>query len=206
MQSAVFTYHGTERVMRYAFEYARRHGRKKVTSATKSNAINYSMVFWDDVFREVSAKYPEVQHEQQLIDSLCARFVTTPGSLDVVVASNLFGDIITDLGAAIAGSMGLAPSANLNPEGRYPSLFQAIHGSAPDLADKGIANPVATIWSVSMMLDHLGEPELGTAVLGAVESVIAEGKVRTPDLGGKSTTRQMGQAVIAALRRRGEAS
>ncbi|HEY4960072.1 MAG TPA: isocitrate/isopropylmalate family dehydrogenase, partial [Terriglobales bacterium] len=206
VQSAVFTYHGTERVMRYAFEYARRHGRKKVTSATKSNAINYSMVFWDDVFREVSAKYPDVQHEQQLIDSLCARFVTTPESLDVVVASNLFGDIITDLGAAMAGSMGLAPSANLNPEGRYPSLFQAIHGSAPGLARKGIANPVATIWSVSMMLDHMGEPELGAAALGAVESVIAEGKVRTPDLGGKSTTRQMGQAVIAALRRRGEAS
>jgi tartrate dehydrogenase/decarboxylase/D-malate dehydrogenase len=206
VQTAVFTYHGTERVMRYAFEYARRHGRKKVTSATKSNAINYSMVFWDDVFREVSAKYPEVQHEQHLIDSLCARFVTTPESLDVVVASNLFGDIITDLGAAIAGSMGLAPSANLNPEGRYPSLFQAIHGSAPDLAGKGIANPIATLWSVSMMLEHLGEPELGAALLRAIESVIAEGKVRTPDLGGKSTTRQMGQAVIAALRKRGEAS
>jgi tartrate dehydrogenase/decarboxylase/D-malate dehydrogenase len=206
VQSAVFTYHGTERVMRYAFEYARRHGRKKVTSATKSNAINYSMVFWDDVFREVSAKYPDVQHEQQLIDSLCARLVTTPESLDVVVASNLFGDIITDLGAAIAGSMGLAPSANLNPEGRYPSLFQAIHRSAPDLAGKGIANPVATIWSVSMMLDHLGEPELCAAVLGAVESVIAEGKVRTRDLGGSATTRQMGQAIIAVLRKPGKAS
>jgi tartrate dehydrogenase/decarboxylase/D-malate dehydrogenase len=206
VQSAVFTYHGTERVMRYAFEYARRHGRKKVTSATKSNAINYSMVFWDDVFREVSAKYPDVQHEQQLIDSLCARFVTTPESLDVVVASNLFGDIVTDLGAAIAGSMGLAPSANLNPEGRYPSLFQAIHGSAPGLASKGIANPVATIWSISMMLDHLGETELGAAVLGAVESVIAAGKVRTRDLGGSATTRQMGQAIIAAMRKPGKAS
>src|SRR5271166_929186 len=206
VQTAVFTYHGTERVMRYAFDYAHQHGRKKVTSATKSNAINYSMVFWDDVFRVVSAKYPDIEHEQQLIDSLCARFVTTPESLDVVVASNLFGDIVTDLGAAIAGGMGLAPSANLNPEGRYPSLFQAIHGSAHDLASKGIANPVATIWSVSMMLDHLGEPELGAAVLGAVENVIAAGKVRTRDLGGSATTRQMGQAIIAALRKRGEAS
>ena len=187
--------------MRYAFEYARRHRRKKVTSATKSNAINYSMVFWDDVFREVSARYPDVQGEQQLIDSLCACFVTAPESLDVVVASNLFGDIVTDLGAAIAGSMGLAPSANLNPEGNYPSLFQAIHGSAPGLAGKGIADPVATIWSVAMMLDHLDETELGKVVLGAVESVIAAGKVRTSDLGGSATTRQMGQAIIATLRK-----
>jgi tartrate dehydrogenase/decarboxylase/D-malate dehydrogenase len=202
VQSAVFTYHGTERVIRYAFEYARRHGRKKVTSATKSNAINYSMVFWDDIFREVSAKYPDVQHEQQLIDSLCARFVTAPESLDMVVASNLFGDIVTDLGAAIAGSMGLAPSANLNPEGRYPSLFQAIHGSAPDLAGKGIANPIATVWSVSMMLDHLGEAKLGSALLHAIESVIAERKVRTPDLGGESTTKQVGQAIVSACRDR----
>jgi tartrate dehydrogenase/decarboxylase/D-malate dehydrogenase len=200
VQTAVFTYHGTERVMRYAFEYARQRRRKKVTSATKSNAVNYSMVFWDDVFREVSAEYPDIQHEQQLIDSLCARFVTTPESLDVVVASNLFGDIVTDLGAAIAGSIGLAPSANLNPERRYPSLFQAIHGSAPEIAGKGISNPVATIWSVSMMLDHLGEPELGAALLKAIESVLAEEKVRTPDLGGRATTREMGQAIIAALR------
>lgn len=205
VQTAVFTYRGTERVMRYAFEYARQHGRKKVTSATKSNAINYSMVLWDDVFRAVSAKYPDVQHKQQLIDSLCARFVITPESLDVVVASNLFGDIVTDLGAAIAGSMGLAPSANLNPEGRYPSLFQAIHGSAPDLAGKGIANPVATIWSVAMMLDHLGEAELGAVVLSAVESVVAQGTVCTPDLGGNATTRQMGHAIIAALRKPGKA-
>ena len=136
-----------------------------------------------------------------MIDSLCARFVTAPESLDVVVASNLFGDIVTDLGAAIAGSMGLAPSANLNPEGHYPSRFQAIHGSAPGLAGKGIADPVATIWSVAMMLDHLDETELGKIVLGAVESVIAAGKVRTSDLGGSATTRQMGQAIIATLRK-----
>ena len=206
VQTAVFTYHGTERVMRYAFDYARRHKRKKVTSATKSNAINYSMVFWDDVFREVSARYPDIAHEQQLIDSLCARFVSAPESLDVVVASNLFGDIVTDLGAAIAGSMGLAPSANLNPEGRYPSLFQAIHGSAPDIAGKGIANPIATLWSVSMMLDHLGEPELAAALLLAIERVLAGGKIRTPDLGGTATTREVAQAVIAALRSPGNAA
>lgn len=201
IQTSVFTHRGTARVMRYAFEYARQHKRKKVTSATKSNAVNYSMVFWDDVFREVGAEYPEVQKEQQLIDSLCARFVMKPESLDVVVASNLFGDIVTDLGAAIAGSMGLAPSANLNPERRYPSLFQAIHGSAPDIAGKGISNPIATIWSVSMMLDHIGEAQLGAALLKAIEKVLAAGSVRTPDLGGKATTRQLAQAVIDALQK-----
>jgi tartrate dehydrogenase/decarboxylase/D-malate dehydrogenase len=201
LQTSVFTHRGTARVMRYAFEYARQHKRKKVTSATKSNAVNYSMVFWDDVFREVGAEYPEIQKEQQLIDSLCARFVMKPESLDVVVASNLFGDIVTDLGAAIAGSMGLAPSANLNPERRYPSLFQAIHGSAPDIAGKGISNPIATMWSVSMMLDHIGEAQLGAALLKAIETVLAAGTVRTPDLGGKATTRQLGQAVIDALQK-----
>jgi len=200
-QTGVFTRRGTERVIRYAFEYARQHKRKKVTSATKSNAINYSMVFWDDIFREVAARYPGIAHEQQLIDSMCARFVMKPESLDVVVASNLFGDILTDLGAAIAGSMGLAPSANLNPERKYPSLFQAIHGSAPDIAGKGISNPIATLWSVSMMLDHLGEPALGAALLKAIEKVLAAGKVRTPDLGGKAKTREVGKAVLDALQK-----
>ena len=156
------------------------------------------------IMQMISKMKPEP--EQQLIDSLCARFVTAPESLDVVVASNLFGDIVTDLGAAIAGSMGLAPSANLNPEGHYPSLFQAIHGSAPGLAGKGIADPVATIWSVAMMLDHLDETELAAVVLAAVESVIAAGKVRTPDLGGSATTRQMGQVIIATLRKPEKAS
>jgi tartrate dehydrogenase/decarboxylase/D-malate dehydrogenase len=205
-QTAVFTRRGTERVIRYAFEYARQHKCKKVTSATKSNAINYSMVFWDDIFREVAGKYPDIAHEQQLIDSLCARFVMKPESLDVVVASNLFGDILTDLGAAIAGSMGLAPSANLNPERRYPSLFQAIHGSAPDIAGKGISNPIATLWSVSMMLDHLGEAALGAALLAAIEKVLTAGQVRTPDLGGKANTRQLGQAILDALKKPKKAS
>src|SRR5437763_6146289 len=159
IQSTIFTRKGTERIMRYAFEYVRQYGRKKVTSATKSNSMQYNMVFWDDVFRQVAAESPDIAHEQQLIDSLSARFVSRPESLDVVVASNLFGDILTDLGAAISGRLGLAPSANLNPERRYPSLFQAIHGSAPDIAGKGISNPLASIWSGQLLLDFLEEQE-----------------------------------------------
>jgi tartrate dehydrogenase/decarboxylase/D-malate dehydrogenase len=199
VQSIVFTRKGTERIMRYAFEYARLHGRKKVTSATKSNSMQYNMVFWDDVFRLVASEYPDIAHEQQLIDSLAARFVSRPESLDVIVASNLFGDILTDLGAAISGSMGLAPSANLNPERRHPSLFQAIHGSAPDIAGQGIANPVAAIWSGQLMLDFLGEHEAATTLMRAIEEVLADGQVHTPDLGGTATTRQMGAAIRAQV-------
>jgi tartrate dehydrogenase/decarboxylase/D-malate dehydrogenase len=195
IQSTIFTRQGTERIMRYAFEYARQYGRKKVTSATKSNSMQYNMVFWDDIFRLVAADYPDIQHEQQLIDSLSARFVSAPESLDVVVASNLFGDILTDLGAAISGSMGLAPSANLNPERRYPSLFQAIHGSAPDIVGKGIANPLASIWSGQLLLDFLGEHEAATLLMGAIEDVLARAQVRTPDLGGTATTHQLGHAI-----------
>jgi tartrate dehydrogenase/decarboxylase/D-malate dehydrogenase len=199
VQTTIFTRKGTERIMRFAFEYARTHGRKKVTSATKSNSMQYNMVFWDDVFKEVARDYPGVAAEQQLIDSLSARFVSKPESLDVIVASNLFGDILSDLGASISGSMGLAPSANLNPERRYPSLFQAIHGSAPDISGKGIANPVATIWSVQMLLDYLGESEAAAMLMRAIETVLREGKVHTPDLGGRSTTREMGEAIRAEL-------
>ncbi len=199
IQSIVFTRKGTERIIRYAFEYARERGRKKVTSATKSNSMQHNMVFWDDVFRAVAAEYPDVEHEQQLIDSLTARMVSRPESLDVIVASNLFGDILTDLGAAISGSMGLAPSANLNPERRYPSLFQAIHGSAPDIAGKGIANPIGEIWSAAMMLEFLGQKEDAARVEAAISRVLAEGRVRTGDLGGKATTREMGEAIRAAL-------
>lgn len=195
VQSIVFTRKGTERIMRYAFEYARQHGRKKVTSATKSNSMQYNMVFWDDVFRQVIPDYPDIAHEQQLIDSLAARFVSHPESLDVIVASNLFGDILTDLGAAISGSLGLAPSANLNPERRYPSLFQAIHGSAPDITGKGIANPIASIWSGQLMLDFLEEHEAATLLMRAIEETLASEQVRTPDLGGTATTRQMGEAI-----------
>lgn len=202
IQDIVFTRKGTERVIRFAFEYARTHGRKKVTSATKSNSMQFNMVFWDDVFKDVVKDYPDITSEQQLIDSLSARFVSKPESLDVIVGSNLFGDILSDLGASISGSMGLAPSANLNPERRYPSLFQAIHGSAPDISGKGISNPIATIWSVQMMLDHLGETEAATTLMSAIEAVLEAGKVHTPDLGGQSTTREMGEAVRARLRER----
>lgn len=200
IQSIVFTRQGTERIMRYAFDYARRHGRKKVTSATKSNSMQYNMVFWDDVFREVAADYPDIAHEQQLIDSLAARFVSHPQSLDVVVASNLFGDILTDLGAAVTGSMGLAPSANLNPERRYPSLFQAIHGSAPDITGKGIANPVASIWSAQLMLDFFEEHEAANLLMRAIEETLASGQALTPDLGGKANTRELGEAIRERMR------
>lgn len=200
VQSIVFTRQGTERIQRYAFDYARQHGRKKVTSATKSNSMQYNMVFWDDVFREVAADYPDIAHEQQLIDSLAARFVSHPHSLDVVVASNLFGDILTDLGAAITGSMGLAPSANLNPERRYPSLFQAIHGSAPDITGKGIANPVASIWSAQLMLDFFEEREAANLLMRTIEETLANGQILTPDLGGKATTRELGEAIRERMR------
>ncbi|HLX59559.1 MAG TPA: tartrate dehydrogenase [Ktedonobacteraceae bacterium] len=201
IQSTVFTRVGTERIIRYAFEYARQHGRTKVTSATKSNSLQYSMVFWDEVFAQVAAEFSDIAHEQQLVDSLAARFVSRPESLDVIVASNLFGDILTDLGAAISGSLGLAPSANLNPERRYPSLFQAIHGSAPDIAGKGIANPIASIWSGQLLLDHLGEQEAAAALMRAIEEVLAAGEVRTPDLGGMATTRQLGEGIRTHLQR-----
>ncbi len=200
IQSTIYTRKGVERVVRYAFEYARAHGRKRVTSATKSNAMQYSMVFWDDVFRQVAAEYPDIAHEQQLVDSLAARFVSKPESLDVIVASNLLGDILTDLGAAVSGSMGIAPSANLNPERKYPSLFQAIHGSAPDIAGKGIANPLATIWSVQMMLDHLGSGEPAAALMKAIERFAAASPAKTPDLGGRATTREATDAICRLVR------
>jgi tartrate dehydrogenase/decarboxylase/D-malate dehydrogenase len=200
IQSMVFTRAGTERIMRYAFEYARQHGHTKVTSATKSNSLQYSMVFWDEVFGQVAADYPGIAYEQQLIDSLAARFVSRPESLEVIVASNLFGDFLTDLGAAISGSLGLAPSANINPQRRYPSLFQAIHGSAPDIAGKGIANPIASIWSGQLLLDHLGEQEAAAMLMRTIEEVLDAGQVRTPDLGGTATTRQLGEAVRTRLR------
>ena len=202
VQTSAFTRKGTERIVRYAFEYARQHGRKGVLSATKSNSLQYSMVFWDEVFQQIAAEYADITHEQQLIDSLAARMIAKPESLDVIVASNLFGDILTDLGAAVAGSMGLAPSANLNPERRYPSLFQAIHGSAPDIAGRGIANPIASIWSAQLLLDFLGEREAAALLMQAIESVLAAGQVRTPDLGGTATTRQMGEAIRAHVRQR----
>ena len=201
MQETIFTRSGCERVMRFAFELAQRSGRRgKVTSATKSNGIKITMPFWDEVFRDVSGEYPEVQTDQFHIDILAANFVLHPDWFDVVVGSNLFGDILSDLGPAIAGSIGIAPSANLNPERTHPSMFEPVHGSAPDIAGKGIANPIGQIWSGAMMLDHLGHPEVATAILAAVEQVLDSGDVRTPDLGGTANCAELGQAITDALK------
>lgn len=201
IQSNIFTREGSERVIRYAFDLARRKGKRKhLTGITKSNACNYSMVFWDEVFHAVAREYPDVQTRLVHVDAASMYLITKPESFDVVVGTNLFGDILTDEGAAISGSIGLAPGANLNPEKRYPSMFEPIHGSAPDIAGKGIANPIAAIWSAGMMLDFFGREDLGAAVLRAIEDVLAEGKVRTPDLGGNAGTREMGEAIRARLK------
>jgi tartrate dehydrogenase/decarboxylase/D-malate dehydrogenase len=199
IQTGVFTRAGVERVLRYGFEVAIRRPRRMLASTTKSNALQYSMVFWDEVFAALQAEYPEVSCRQYHVDALAARFITAPESLDVVVASNLFGDILTDLGGALQGSLGIPPSGNINPEGRYPSLFEPVHGSAPDIAGKGIANPIAAIWAASMMLDHLGHEDAGGLMMQAVEKVTSERRILTPDLGGTATTRQVGEAVRKAL-------
>jgi len=206
VQTSVFTRAGVERVLRYAFELARKRPRHELVSTTKSNALQYSMVFWDQVFAELQDEYPEIACRQYHVDALAARFLTAPESLDVVVASNLFGDILTDLGGAIQGSLGIPPSGNINPERRYPSMFEPVHGSAPDIAGKGIANPVAAIWAASMMLDHLGHQDAGEILLRAIEAVTAEGRMLTPDLGGKATTRQMGEAIREQVRKLEERS
>ncbi|GAA3823745.1 MULTISPECIES: tartrate dehydrogenase [Amycolatopsis] len=198
VQESIFTRVGVERIIRFAFELARtRSGR--VCSATKSNGIIHTMPFWDEVFAEVAAEYPDVHSEQTHIDALAARMVQHPDRLDVVVGSNLFGDILSDLAAAVTGGLGMAPSGNVNPPGEYPSMFEAVHGSAPDIAGQGIANPVAQILAGAMMLEHLGEKTAAAAVHRAVEEVLAAGEVATPDLGGKSTTTELGAAITAAL-------
>jgi tartrate dehydrogenase/decarboxylase / D-malate dehydrogenase len=200
IETSVFTRHGTERVIRYAFEYARSHGRRRVTSATKSNALRHAMPFWDDVMHDVEADYPDIQHDEILIDALVARVLTHPGSLDVIVASNLFGDILSDLTAAAVGGLGTAPSANLDPTRTHPSLFQAVHGSAPDIAGQGIANPVAEILSVAMMLEFLGQEASAAAIVRAVHASTARPETRTRDLGGTANTREAGEAIRAELR------
>jgi tartrate dehydrogenase/decarboxylase/D-malate dehydrogenase len=198
IQAGLFTEEGCERVIRYAFNLALTRKRKKVTSVTKSNAQQYGMVLWDEVFRRVSTEFPGVETEQWLVDAMAARFVLRPDTLEVVVASNLFADILSDLGSALAGSLGIAASANLDPERRYPSMFEPVHGSAPDIAGKGIANPIAAVWSAALMLDHLGLPEEAAAIMAAIETVTAAGQL-TPDLGGTCTTREVGDAILAAL-------
>lgn len=206
VQTSVYTRRGVERIIRYAFELARREGRRKVTSATKSNAQQYGPVLWDEVFAAVAAEYPELTTEKWHIDALAARVVTHPQTLDVVVASNLFGDILTDLGGAVQGSLGIPPSANLHPDPatrRGPALFEPVHGSAPDIAGRGIANPLGALWSAQLMLDYLGEGAAAAALLRAIETVTAAGQVRTPDLGGAATTHEVGEAVRTALRASG---
>jgi tartrate dehydrogenase/decarboxylase/D-malate dehydrogenase len=198
MQEAVFTRTGCDRVMRYAFELARTRNRR-VTSATKSNGIIHSMPFWDERFAEISKSFPDVRSNQYHIDILSAHFVHHPDWFDVVVASNLFGDILSDLGAAVAGSIGLAPAANINPEREYPSMFEPVHGSAPDIAGKGVANPIAQIWTGAMMLDHLGESKAALAIEKAVEAIVARPEFHTPDLGGKADTRGVGEAIASEV-------
>jgi tartrate dehydrogenase/decarboxylase/D-malate dehydrogenase len=198
LQESVFTRVGVERVIRYAFELARtRTGR--VCSATKSNGLIHSMPYWDEIFALVATEYPDVKAEQCHVDALAARMVLQPDRLDVVVGSNLFGDILSDLAAAVTGGLGMAPSGNINPPGEFPSMFEAVHGSAPDIAGQGIANPVAQVLAGAMMLDHLGETVAAQAINATVEKVLAGGAALTPDLGGRATTTELGTAIAEAL-------
>lgn len=197
-QLSVFTRKGTERIIRYAFELARKNN-TSCTSITKGNALNYSMVFWDKVFSEVAKEYPDVPTAQYMVDAASMFMVKDPKRFGVVVASNLFGDILTDLGAAISGGIGLAAGANINPEGNYPSMFEPIHGSAPDIAGKGIANPLASIWTAAMMLDHFDYGQYAQEVVDAIETLLVERKVGTPDLNGTATTRQVGDEIVRIL-------
>ena len=198
-QNSVFTRKGTDRILRYAFELAQTRPRKKVTSATKSNGIFHTMPFWDERFAAVAADYPEIETDQFHVDILAAHFVLHPDWFDVVVASNLFGDILSDLGPAATGSIGIAPSANINPERTAPSMFEPVHGSAPDIAGKGIANPVGQVWAGAMMLEHLGHAEAARAIEQAIERLFAEGGPRTPDVGGQAATADVGKALAEAL-------
>jgi len=201
VQSSMFTRHGTERVIRFAFELARQRGRKRrLTSVTKSNAQGFSMAFWDRVFADVARDYTDIQTESLLVDAACMDLVRRPETFDVLVASNLFGDILTDLSAAITGSLGLAPSANLNPSKTFPSMFEPVHGSAPDIAGKGVSNPMATMLAGAMMLDFLGQPAAAALVEKSVLDVLAGGKGLTPDLGGSGTTRSISEAVARRIR------
>jgi tartrate dehydrogenase/decarboxylase/D-malate dehydrogenase len=200
IQSVVFTRTAVERIMRQAFLLARRQGRKKVTSVTKSNSMQHSNVFWDEVFDLVASDYSEIAAEQCHVDAMAARMVRNPESLDVVVASNLFGDILTDLAGALQGSLGLAPSANVNPDRKVPGFFEPVHGSAPDIHGKGIANPIAAVWAAAMMLENLGEADMAARILAAIERLTGDGRVLTPDLGGTATTWEVADEICAKLK------
>ena len=197
-QQTVFTRQGVDRILKIAFDIAQSRPKKHLTSATKSNGIAITMPYWDERVKAMSAAYPEVKVDQFHIDILCAQFVRNPHWFDVVVGSNLFGDILSDLGPACTGTIAIAPSANLNPERDFPSMFEPVHGSAPDIYGQGIANPIGAIWAGAMMLDHLGCPEAGASVMAAIEKVLASG-LRTPDMGGKASTTDMGKAIADAV-------
>ncbi|HEY4368848.1 MAG TPA: tartrate dehydrogenase [Steroidobacteraceae bacterium] len=199
MQETVMTRVGVDRILKFAFELAQRRGKKHLTSATKSNGISITMPYWDERVEAVAADFPSVRCDKYHIDILTAHFVQHPDWFDVVVASNLFGDILSDLGPACTGTIGIAPAGNINPERTFPSLFEPVHGSAPDIAGQGIANPVGQIWSAALMLDHLGEPEAAAAIVSAIERVLAEPQLRTRDLGGPLGTAACGQAIAAAI-------
>jgi tartrate dehydrogenase/decarboxylase/D-malate dehydrogenase len=198
MQTNIFTRRGVDRILRYAFELARKR-KSHVTSATKSNGIIHTMPYWDERFAAVSKEYPDVRTDQLHIDILSAHFVRRPEFFDVVVGSNLFGDILSDLGPAVVGSIGIAAGANLNPPKKYPSMFEPVHGSAPDIAGKGIANPIGQIWTGAMMLEHLGETKAAEAVVGAIEQVLLKPEYLTPDVGGKASTQTVGKAIADCL-------
>ncbi len=199
VQESVFTRHGVDRVCRYAFELAMTRPRRKLTSATKSNGIIHTMPYWDERFAAVANDYPDIATDKFHIDILTAHFVRHPDWFDVVVGSNLFGDILSDLGPAVTGTIGIAPSANLNPERLWPSMFEPVHGSAPDIAGQGIANPIGQIWSAAMLLDHLGEPAAAAAIMGAIERVLLQPSLLTPDMGGEATTTALGLAIAAEI-------
>lgn len=198
LQTGVFSRKGTERIIRYAYEEARKSNRT-LTSVSKGNALNYSMVFWDEVFAEVGKEFPDVTTYSYLVDAASLYFVAEPERFEVVVTSNLFGDILTDIGAAITGGMGLATGANINPERKYPSMFEPVHGSAPDISGKGIANPIAAIWSVSQMMDYFGEEKWGEAILSTIKEILLDKESLTPDLGGGASTSDLGNRFVELL-------
>jgi tartrate dehydrogenase/decarboxylase / D-malate dehydrogenase len=200
MQVNFFTRMGTERIIRYAFETARKRGKKHLTSITKSNVLKFSMVMWDEIFEEVAQEYPDIKHDKMYVDAAAMKLVSGPEFFDVVVASNLFGDIITDVSAIVAGGIGFAGSANLNPTREMPSMFEPVHGSAPDIAGKGIANPIAAIMSASMMLDFLGESEKAKKIENAVIEHLKDNKIKTPDRGGSNSTVEVGNDIVARLK------